>query len=590
MPGELDIFTIVMGLLGGLALFLYGIDMMSGALKIIAGGGLRKLLTDLTKNRVMAAFTGAFTTAVVNSSSVTTVLVVGFISAGLMSLTQSVGVIMGANIGSTITAQLVAFSITKYSLLMVAGGFGLIALGKKEKVKQIGTAVMGMGLLFFGMALMSDATKPLRTYQPFIDLMQQMDNPILGLLVGMVFTALVQSSAATTGIVIVLASDGFISLPAGIALAFGANVGTCVTAVLSSLGKPAEARRAAAVHVLFNVIGVLIWLPLIDHLADWVRAISPSYANLEGKERLAKEVPRQIANAHTLFNVVNTFLFIWFDRTFAKVATRLVPDRPIPLPESAKPLYLDPVYLKTPDLGADRIRLEIGHLGDLVGQMIGALRGGERGKPIDLELIGERGKDVEILSAEILDYARKLSEQTISEESGRRMQDGLEVVNQLRGIADTIATNLSALLREWRERQLTTSDETHQRFMEIHKEIALAFRLAVEASVEADHGKAARVIGMKPTLYADIRALAVHLGKRLVSSDANRIETYRLESRVLEILRRLYYFSKRMAKVVADDVEEVLDPIGDVIGDAAAAPPEAGTPDPDRPPDPPAPS
>lgn len=546
-----------MGLLGGLALFLYGMDMMSSALKIIAGSGLRKVLGDLTKNRFMAAVTGAFTTAIVQSSSVTTVLMVGFISAGLMTLTQSIGVIMGANIGSTITAQLIAFKITKYALLMIFIGFTMLFLGKKEKLKQTGKAVMGMGLLFFGMGVMSEATSPLREYQPFIDAMTHMSNPLLGILAGMVFTAIVQSSAATTGIVIVLAGSGFITLEAGIALAFGANVGTCVTALLSSIGKPTEAKRAGAVHILFNVIGVLIWLPLIDVLADWIRTISPTYPELAKQERLNKEIPRQIANAHTLFNIVNTLVFIWFDKVFAKMAIKLVPDKPLPLPEAARPQFLDPSLFETPSLATDRVAMETQHLGELVLEIVEAMhmREGVEGD-IDIELISERSRDVEILSTQILDYARQLSAGAVSEEDSQRLQDILEVVNQLRGIADSVATNLGSLYREWKERQLEASEETKVMFRKVFGKVQDAIQAALAADAERDREKAKDVIEMKKSLSYELDQLSKHLGKRLLSNDPNRSEIYALESRVLEIIQRLYYFAKRIAKVVNADLAE----------------------------------
>ncbi len=234
-----------MGLIGGLALFLFGLDQMSDALKLIAGDGMKKVLAKLTTNRFTGAIAGAFVTAIVQSSSVTTVLVVGFISAGLMSLTQSIGIIMGANIGTTITAQLVAFKITQYALGLVAIGFFTLFCSKNDKVRHYGHMIMGLGLIFYGMHLMSDGTKPLRTYQPFMEMMQQMDHPLWAILLGAGFTALVQSSSATTGLVIALASQGLISLDAGIALIFGANIGTCITAGLASIGKSREAVRAA---------------------------------------------------------------------------------------------------------------------------------------------------------------------------------------------------------------------------------------------------------------------------------------------------------------------------------------------------------
>ncbi|HRX81799.1 MAG TPA: Na/Pi symporter, partial [Pirellulaceae bacterium] len=250
---SIEVGTILMGLLGGLALFLFGMDQMSDALKLIAGEGIKRDLAKLTTNRFTGALAGAFVTTIIQSSSVTTVLVVGFISAGLMSLTQSIGVIMGANIGTTVTAQLIAFKITHYSLVLVAIGFFMLFCSKNEKVRHYGHMIMGLGLIFFGMHLMSEGTSPLRTYPPFMDMMQQIDNPLTAILLAAVFTALVQSSSATTGLVITLASQGFISLDAGIALVFGANIGTCITAGLASLGKSREAVRAALVHVVFNV-------------------------------------------------------------------------------------------------------------------------------------------------------------------------------------------------------------------------------------------------------------------------------------------------------------------------------------------------
>ena len=315
-------------LFGGLALFLFGMEQMANALKAVAGERMKVILAKLTTNRFMGAITGAFVTAVIQSSSVTTVLVVGFISAGLMSMSQSIGVIMGANIGTTITAQIVAFKVTKYAMLMIAIGFSGLFFSKKEQIRHYGGMLMGLGLIFFGMGIMSEAMSPLRTYQPFLDLMVRMENPFIGILIAALFTALVQSSSATTGIVIVMASQGFITLPAGIALAFGANIGTCVTAMLASIGKPREAVRAALVHVFFNVAGVLVWLAFIPNLAEIVLLISPVSADLPEAARLAADTPRQIANAHTIFNIANTLLFIGFVGVFASVVEKLVPDKP----------------------------------------------------------------------------------------------------------------------------------------------------------------------------------------------------------------------------------------------------------------------
>jgi len=300
---SIEILPIIFGLLGGLAIFLYGIEQMTGALKTIAGSKMKNLLARMTSNRIKGAVTGAFATAVVQSSSVTTVLVVGFISAGLISLAQAISIIVGANVGSTLTVQIIAFNVTEYSLLMIALGFGVRFILKNEKIKYLGLMLMGIGLLFLGMQFMSDATRPLRSYEPFIYAMSHMKNPIIGILIAAVFTAIIHSSAAAIGIVIALASQGFINLEAGISLVLGANIGTCITAVLASIGSPRESKQAAISHVIINIVGVLIWLPFIYHLDDFVRLFSPSFPELTGLNRIAAEAPRQIANAHTIFNL-----------------------------------------------------------------------------------------------------------------------------------------------------------------------------------------------------------------------------------------------------------------------------------------------
>ncbi|NND83908.1 MAG: Na/Pi cotransporter family protein, partial [Acidimicrobiia bacterium] len=264
-------------------------DGLAESLRLMAGGRLRRLLTRFTDNRVMGAITGAGTTAIIQSSSVTTVLVVGFVSAGVMTLSQAIGVILGANVGTTITAQIVAFKVTDYALGAVALGFFLQFVAKTPAKKARGQALLGLGLVFFGMSLMGDAMRPLREYEPFVDLMIAMENPIVGIAIGAGFTALVQSSSATTSIVIVLAAEGLIGLEAGIALVLGANVGTSVTALLAAIGKPRLALRAAYVHSLFNVLGVVLWLPFLGLLATWTSALSDDTA-------------REIANAHTIFN------------------------------------------------------------------------------------------------------------------------------------------------------------------------------------------------------------------------------------------------------------------------------------------------
>ena len=303
---KLEHYDLWTGLFGGLALFLFGMDLLTRALKVVAGDRMKDILAKLTSNRFVGALTGAVVTAIVNSSSVTTVIMVGFVSAGLLSMAQCVGVIMGANIGSTMTAQILAFKVSKIALPMVTAGFLVWFLAKGKKTKQYGSAVLGLGLVFYGMFVMSNAMRPLRDYEPFLDLMKAVDLRILAVIIGAVFTAIIQSSAATTGIVIVMAGQGLLKLEAAIALALGANIGTCATAGLAVIGKPREAVRAAVVHVLFNIAGVALWFAFVPELAALVRSISGGGASA------AEAAPRQIANAHTIFNIANTLIFIGF--------------------------------------------------------------------------------------------------------------------------------------------------------------------------------------------------------------------------------------------------------------------------------------
>lgn len=244
-------------------------------------------------------------------------------------------------------------------------------LARHERIRQYGVVLMGLGMLFLGMNVMSEGMAPLRSYQPFPELMIRMESPLIGIAFAAAFTGLVQSSSATTGIIIALASQGFITLPAGIALAFGANVGTCVTALFAAIGKPREAVRAAMVHVLFNLAGVALWLGLIAELAQVVVWISPSHPELQGAGRLAAETPRQIANAHTIFNVVNTLVFIGLTSQIARLVEWLIPDRPLDAAAmGVRASYLDAALLDTPSLALERVRLEVLDIGAQVAMML----------------------------------------------------------------------------------------------------------------------------------------------------------------------------------------------------------------------------
>ena len=548
-----------MQLFGGLALFLFGMEQMADALKAVAGNRMKTILAKLTSNRFMGAITGAFVTAVIQSSSVTTVLVVGFITAGLMSMAQSVGVIMGANIGTTITAQIVAFKVTKAALLMIGVGFSMLFISKSERTRQYGAMLMGLGLVFFGMSVMSDAMKPLRTYQPFLDLMIQMENPLIGIIIAAVFTGLIQSSSATTGIVIVMASQGFITLPAGIALAFGANIGTCVTAMLASIGKPREAVRAATVHVLFNVAGVVLWFMFIPQLAHVVTWLSPSHPELTGVDRLGAETPRQIANAHTIFNVANTLIFIGLSTQFARLVERLIPDRPIEeegLVVTAK--YLEPELLSTPALALDRVRMEVLHMGDVVKVMLDEIMPAIlSGNKENLESVRRMDDEVDILYAQILEYMGQISKGSLTEEQTQEFLHLMEALTDLENIGDIIETNLVELGHSRIEQSVSISVPTQKVLTGFHELLKRALSGAVQAVSQNNREVAKVVIDMKDEINALANSAAVHQAARLVAEEPNRIPAYTIEIDIIEKQKRIYYFAKRMAKTVMPLDEQI---------------------------------
>ena len=549
-PVEIDWLQLSMGLFGGLALFLAGLEMLSEGLKKAAGNTLRTVLEKLTVNRFLGAITGAFVTGVLNSSSVTTVLVVGFVTAGVMTLGQSVSVIMGANIGSTVTAQILAFNISAYALIPVAVGFFMFFAGKRERVRHFGMMIMGLGLVFYGMGLMSDGMKPLRTYEPFIDMLARMENPLLGILAGAVFTGLVQSSAATVGIAIAMASEGLLTLPAGIALALGANIGTCVTALLAALGKPTEAVRASVVHVTFNIVGVLIWLPFISALADLAVSISPVAEGLQGQAKMAEEVPRQIANANTMFNVINTILFIGFTTWFARLAERLVPERALPEGVIIEPEFLDEGALKAPAVALENVRNEIHRAGNItLGMMDDLVPAFEQLDQAKLDDVARRDDQVDILEREILEYLGRIRQTTLTEEESDEHQVLMTAMINLESLADVLETDVVNLAKNFIQQGLELGSETTQEMVgELWDAVRNSVALAVRAVGDNDQRAAQDVILMKDKIRDLADALVERHAQRLRADEPSYLARVQLLMTFIEQLRHIYTLAKRIAK------------------------------------------
>jgi len=540
-----------MGLFGGLALFLLGLDRLTESLKAAAGSRLQSSLERLTSNRFSGALVGAMTTAMLQSSSVTTVLVVGFVSAGAMTLSQSVGVIMGANIGSTFTAQIIAFNVSAYALSLVAAGFAMLTFARREQFRHYGGMLLGLGLIFFGMGIMTDAMEPLRSYPPFLEWMVEMDNPLVGLLIGALFTALIQSSAATTGLIIIMASQGFMSLPAGISLALGANIGTCVTAMLATIGKPRAALRAATIHVLFNLAGVLLWLGFIDQLAALTTTLSPQYSDLEGMSRLAAEAPRQIANANTLFNVVNTLVFIGFSPLFARLVMILVPERegsgkaPIVVPE-----FLDERLLDTPAAALSLARMEVGRMGNEVVQMTHAIWPAL--EKLDNHLFREvqkRDDVIDLLHAEIIRYLSLLGKKELTEDQAHDYYLLSQAADTLERIGDIIESELVETGFKMVQLPLRPGTQTRELLERLHAYIHTAVELAVRAVSENDASLAQELLGLRREVNETVEGAFRRQVASMAASDTERLKLLQLEFEITDKFKQIFSLAKRIARL-----------------------------------------
>ncbi len=342
--------TLIFGLLGGLALFLYGMQMMSDGLENAAGDRMERILEKLTSNRFIGVVVGALITAVIQSSSATTVMVVGFVNSGMMTLQQAVWIIMGANIGTTITGQLVALDIGAFAPIIAFLGVAMIVFMKNPKLHHIGAILGGFGMLFIGMDMMGAAMQPLREFPPFIELMTSFTNPVFGIMAGAVFTAIIQSSSASVGILQTLASSGLIPFSSAVYVLFGMNIGTCITAVLASIGTNRSAKRTTVIHLMFNIIGTVVFtiLCLSFPIAEFVGGFTPD------------KPAAQLANMHTTFNIATTILLIPFGTLLTKAATKILPDAPEDAKTTSLLGELNKEFGRTrTQLGADAIHMDL---------------------------------------------------------------------------------------------------------------------------------------------------------------------------------------------------------------------------------------
>ncbi len=388
-------------LLGGLALFLYGMQMMSNGLEAAAGNKMKQILEKLTANRFLGVLVGAGITAVIQSSSATTVMVVGFVNSGMMTLKQAVWIIMGANIGTTITGQLIALDVGQLAPLFAFCGVALIVFVKKQKVHHYGLIVAGLGILFIGMEMMSGAMMPLRESEAFVSLMTKFSNPVLGILAGAVFTAVIQSSSASVGILQALAGSGLIGLSNAVYVLFGQNIGTCITAILAAIGTSRNAKRTTVIHLMFNLIGTTIFtiVCITTPLTSLVESLTPD------------NVASQIANMHTLFNIVTTLLLLPFGNYLAKAAVRILPEKQDEQADVMHMEFIRPMETKRDTqiglsaIAVTGIKKELHRMIDMAKENVEAsFQAVKAGTTENLETVQEREEYIDYLNKEISKY------------------------------------------------------------------------------------------------------------------------------------------------------------------------------------------
>ena len=468
--------SIAMNLVGGLALFIYGIQKMGDGLQKIAGDRMRKVLEVLTTKPWRGAAVGAGVTALIQSSSATTVMLVGCVNAGLMNLQQASGVIMGANIGTTITAQMIAFKIDRFALPAIAIGFAITFFSKRKLYKFIGQTLLGFGLLFFGLSLMKDAVAPLKQSTALVSFLATFgQKPLLGVVAGMLVTAVIQSSSATMGLVIAAATSGLLTLNSAIPIVLGAEIGTCITAMLASIGTSLTARRSAIAHLMFNVLGTVIFLTVLPF---FIKAATFTSTN----------IARQIANVQTSLNIMCTLIGLPLVGLFAKVVTLLVPGEEVIIERGA--IYLDPHIVETPSVALGQATKELTRMGRLTVEML----------DYDFEIIfnpkknsrkhvEQREDAVDNLAAEITKYLTKISQKSMSPEQSRRLTILMHVVNDVERAGDH-AESIMKIIDEKNNEKITFSKSAEKELQKLYSDVKTMYSNIIDAFEKDDAEKA----------------------------------------------------------------------------------------------------
>lgn len=503
---------IAIGIMGGLGLFLYGMNLMGDGLQKSAGSKLKRIIELLTSNVIMGVLVGMVVTMVIQSSSATTVMVVGFVNAGIMSLTQAIGVIMGANIGTTITAQLVSLDVDFLAPVALGIGIVIYMFSNKPKHKNIAEILIGFGILFTGMDFMKEAVKPLAGYQGFTDMLLSFGHhPILGVLMGFAITAIVQSSSASMGMLIALASQGLIPITAALPILYGENIGTCVTSLISSIGASRNARRAAIMHLTFNVLGSMIFMFILSKpIVAIVTAIDPT------------DAARQIANAHTLFNILNVIVLLPFNKLIVKLALKLVPETKGEQDDEDKVVkYIDDRMIETPSIALANIVKETLRMGEKSKESLNAAMDGIVDKSKEkIELSFKREKLINELQKSILNYLLKLSKASLNEDSRETVDALFNTVNDIERIGDH-AENIAELAKDIVDLEISFSDVGIGELKDMYNKVVSTYTYALEAMRTSNVELACKVIKMEEQVDMMEKSCRANHMNRLNSSSCS---------------------------------------------------------------------
>ena len=503
---------IAIGIMGGLGLFLYGMNLMGDGLQKSAGSKLKRIIELLTSNVIMGVLVGMVVTMIIQSSSATTVMVVGFVNAGIMSLPQAIGVIMGANIGTTITAQLVSLDVDFLAPVALGIGIVIYMFSKKPKYKHIAEILIGFGILFTGMDFMKDAVKPLAGYQGFTDMLLSFGHhPILGVLMGFAITAIVQSSSASMGMLIALASQGLIPITAALPILYGENIGTCITSLISSIGASRNARRAAIMHLTFNVLGSMIFMLILSKpIVAIVTAIDPT------------DAARQIANAHTLFNIINVIILLPFNKLIVKLALKLVPQNNDEKNDDSKTVkFIDDRMIETPSIALVNIEKETLRMGEKAKESLNAAMEGIMEKSNEkIELSFRREKLINDLQKSIINYLIKLSKASLDEESRETVDALFNTVNDIERIGDH-AENIAELGKDIKDSEISFSDVGLVELKDMYNKVVSTYTYALEAMRTSNVDLACKVIKMEEQVDMMEKSCRANHMNRLNSSSCS---------------------------------------------------------------------